>query len=91
MAAALRPHTVVVVVLHPHWWNHHGPEGAPSLGCRGAQSGHHGGQRWAVVAVTVAKVAVGAVAVGGGGGVRLGGALHRLTAATVPVVLGYTT
>jgi len=87
-AAALGSHAVVVVVLHSHWWNHHGPEGAPTLGHRGSQASYHGGQRRAVVPVTVAMVVVGAVAAGGGGRVRLGGALHRLAAAAVAVVLG---
>ena len=89
-AATLGSHAIVVVVLRSHWWNHHGPEGTPPLGHRSGQASYHGGQRRAVVTVTVAKVAVGAVALGGGGRVRLGGALHRLAAAAVTVILGYT-
>ena len=85
VAAALGRRAVVVVVLHSHRWDHHGPGAVAPLGDHGggAQSRHHGRQRWAVVTVTVAEVAVGDVAGGRGGG-----ALHRLTAAAVPVVLG---
>lgn len=56
-----------VVVLHSHRWNHHCPDttGTPAVHCRGRQWCYHGSQRWVVVAVTVVKVMVGAVALWG--------------------------